>query len=380
MAAALNSRPEYEHAVVLDASYGVSASRLRDIVFLDTAQEGIYVSFLRRMAYFDIKVGAFAGNEGSGLKERTVSFKISSPMGSVGPKEVDAEDNQAIVLENEGGLVMESSCKTSKVMYSNSFRVCVQHKIVAAGEDACSLRCTLRVNFIKSVMGMIKKQIRAETIKQTHKKYAALHACITEALSGMAAPAGAASPAPEAAHARTNGEATNGEASQPHTASLPPLAPSSATKAPPQSKLDVTGVPLSHRRNHSMTNLKRDTAKSDSKVTGWLLKRSNTLRKWNTRYCEFNFQSGRFEWRKRPDDAEPNGFMTINTHTELQNKVRRNAIKEGAGPGFSINMHFLFSLSLCLFVVPGCHPKRHSPARHGRVWICHLVRKEEILL
>lgn len=47
---------------------------------------------------------------------------------------------------------------------------------------------------------------------------------------------------------------------------------------------------------------------------------SNTLRKWNTRYCEFDFVSGRFEWRKRPDDVDPNGFMMINKFTEIQTK------------------------------------------------------------
>ena len=77
-----------------------------------------------------------------------VSFKIANPMGSVGPKEVDAEDSQVIVLENACGMVMESSCKTSKVMYSNSFRVCVQHKLISDPNDGnkCKLTCTLKIS------------------------------------------------------------------------------------------------------------------------------------------------------------------------------------------------------------------------------------------
>ena len=55
-------------------------------------------------------------------------------------------------------------------MYSNSFRVCVQHKLVQASPSSgeCALRCTLRVNFVKSVMGMIKKQIRWVSHTHTH--------------------------------------------------------------------------------------------------------------------------------------------------------------------------------------------------------------------
>ena len=30
--------------------------------------------------------------------------------------------------------------------------------------------------------------------------------------------------------------------------------------------------------------------------------------------------SGQFEWRKRPDDVDPNGFMMINKFTEIQTK------------------------------------------------------------
>ena len=300
---ALESRQENSDAVVLDAAYDVPWSKIRDLVFLDRAEDGVYNAFLREMSYFDIKVGDF-GQEGQ--RERVVSFKISSPMGSVGPKEVDAEDTQIIVLENACGLIMESSCKTSKVMYSNSFRVCVQHKVMQAADSPqrCRLRCTLHVNFIKSVMGMIKKQIRTETVKQMHRKYSMLSDCINRALAPGSNP-----PAAE----------VNGNLST--TPSLDADGPGPTPAGEP------AGTSLGHRRNVSSTNLQRDTSKSESKVTGWLLKRSNTLRKWNTRYCEFDFASGRFEWRKRPDDMEPNGFMMINRFTEIQNKGLQRGVQ-----------------------------------------------------
>ncbi len=71
-------------------------------------------------------------------------------MGKAGPKEVDAEDTQTVVLDNGAGMVMESSVATSKVMYSNSFRVCVQHKIMALEDPSqCRLLCTLNVSQCK---------------------------------------------------------------------------------------------------------------------------------------------------------------------------------------------------------------------------------------
>ena len=345
----LESRQEYENAVVLDECYGISPKKLKEMLLLDVTQASIYSTFLRRMKYFDVSLGDFATHPGG--NERLISFKISSPMGSVGPKEVDAEDSQELVMENSAGkalarkrsgwdrpplrspapprspvhrsktthqtthslarslhslhsrahslslsgLIMESTCKTSKVMYANSFRVCVQHKITAprnaAGAggdfpaetsiaDQCRLRCTLRVHFVKSVMGMIKKQIRTETVKQTKKKYAVMAECIRDALaapssaplqplqhSHSAPPHGQkASPLQRQNGRRRDsrdddgaGNSVNNHQVESPADALPPLA-------------DGT-MSLRHRRNMSMTNLKRDTSKSDTKVTGWLLKR-----------------------------------------------------------------------------------------------------------
>ncbi|QDZ23257.1 hypothetical protein HOP50_10g57950 [Chloropicon primus] len=311
--AALRSRPEHPDGVVLDQRFGVSAERLRDMVFMDSREGSVYHSFLKQMTYFDVQVGEFRSGAGGG-KERVVSFKISSPMGRTGPKEVDAEDSQVIVLENSCGLVMESSCKTSKVMYSNSFTVDVQHKIIADSPSAneCVLHCTVKVNFVKSVMGMIKKQIRAESVKQMHKKYSTLGQCIAQAL--QASPSSAAAENSDKLEPLLDiGLTIEGQSQNGHLSSS-----------------ETEPVPLMHRRNDSGTDLKRDTAKSDSKVSGWLLKRSDKLRKWNTRYCEFDFVSGRFEWRKRPDDPTPNGFMMINIFTEVQNKdIQRGVHPQG---------------------------------------------------
>ena len=149
----------------------------------------------------------------------------------------------------------------------------------------------MQVLFIKSVMGMIKKQIRNETIKQMHKKYSALNESITQAIVS-----------------RSNSAPVN-----PVVKPIP-LNPV-VTAAEPVADVGEGGKLT---RNMSSSNLKRVTSKSESKVSGWLLKRSNTLRKWNTRYCDFCLKTGRFEWRKRPDHLEPNGFMLINAFTDIQ--------------------------------------------------------------
>ena len=53
---ALESRQENSDAVVLDAAYDVPWSKIRDLVFLDRAEDGVYNAFLREMSYFEIKV------------------------------------------------------------------------------------------------------------------------------------------------------------------------------------------------------------------------------------------------------------------------------------------------------------------------------------
>ena len=44
-------------------------------------------------------------------------------------------------------------------------RVCAHHRIAQKGKSECTLTVNLKVHFVKSLMGMIKKQIRSETIK-----------------------------------------------------------------------------------------------------------------------------------------------------------------------------------------------------------------------
>ena len=258
----LESIREHDDALVLDATYNISAKELRDSVFMDNSNGGTYHGFLTRMKYFEVQLPLFtqegltSGDSGTAVltKQRTVTFKISSPMGNVGPKEVDVEDTQVVLCDNKAGFIMESSVKTSKVMYSNSFRVRVIHKLLDQSEsdpkgNKCSLRCTLKVDFIKSVMGMIKKQIRAETIKQMQKKYSTLHQCITHSLAED-----------QSLEGHLGDSTLKGE-------SLPVAEDEQITQ----------------RRRGSFGSPKREVPGSDKKVTGWLLKRSKTLRKWNTR-------------------------------------------------------------------------------------------------
>ena len=71
----LESRPAYEDAVVLNASYDMSVKQLRDEVFTDNSQGGVYYTFLSKMRYFDIRLGAFTREQTSDgdLMQRVVS-------------------------------------------------------------------------------------------------------------------------------------------------------------------------------------------------------------------------------------------------------------------------------------------------------------------
>lgn len=113
---------EYDDGVVLERIYPLQAGALRELLlFKDTSQDGLYTKFLRKMKYFDIEIGAWSSDDLQ-TRERKVCFKIANPMGSMGPKQVDAEDSQILRVEDGEDVVMESSLKTSKVMYSNAFR------------------------------------------------------------------------------------------------------------------------------------------------------------------------------------------------------------------------------------------------------------------
>ena len=118
---------------------------------------------------------------------------------------------------------------------------------------------------------MNQKQIRTETVKQTKKKYDVMAQCIRDALAATSstplqplqhshsAPPNGQKATPLQRQDDGAGDSINNEQVDPPADILPPLA-------------DGT-VSLRHRRNMSTTNLKRDTSKSDTKVTGWLLKR-----------------------------------------------------------------------------------------------------------
>ncbi len=197
-------------------------------------------------------------------------------------------------------------------------------------------------------MGMIKKQIRNETVKQMHKKYGNLDQCISLALAPLPPRPPAPASAPTGAAAQPAGAAPAGSLSDNGAQGVGVVPALLGLDGWDGSSVDGVGL----KRDSSSTNLKRDTSKSDQMVTGWLLKRSNTLRKWNTRYCEFCLKTGHFEWRKRPDDREPNGFMDINAYTEVQNKSLKSGPQGMEDTGFAIKyetkMYVWFLLSLSL--------------------------------
>ena len=68
-------------------------------------------------------------------------------------------------------------------------------------------------------------------------------------------------------------------------------------------------------------------------IQGWLFKRSNTIKKWNMRYCSFDTHTGRLEWRKRMTDVEANDYIdvTFDSHIEHQDVKGHPIGFEGLG-------------------------------------------------
>ncbi len=68
--AALEARPQYTDATVLDKTYAMPAKELQQRMFMDPAQGGVYYKFLEKMEYFEIQLGAFADDGANGLSRQ----------------------------------------------------------------------------------------------------------------------------------------------------------------------------------------------------------------------------------------------------------------------------------------------------------------------
>ena len=211
-----------------------------------------------------------------------ITFLIKQPMGPVGPKDVRAEEEHFTIGNADGGgKIVDSIVTTSKVPYADSFQSVVRYHITATGEPESSmLRATLRVEFRKKVIKLMKKKIRKETVKQIKAKFRTLDQVLSETLAEYRTLAENHTDKCIAGDKELSddGTARDRELSDDDTARDRELSDVGASGDRELSEGLVCGERLVGGRLSD-----GDEYFTDDIVKGWLKKRSQRLGKWNSR-------------------------------------------------------------------------------------------------